>query len=375
MLKFLNKGTVLGAIWLVAIGFLMVFFLYRTQVSDNWREFPSVTSKPWAAAIANATYRPFSFLAYWDSSWYLRIAREGYFYKPDQESDVVFLPAYPLLIRAVNFVTKIPFHFSGAIVSAVFLLVACTLLYNEVKERWDETLAEKTLLYFLLFPTALFLGLVYTESFFLALVLASFWAMRKRKWFWVGVFGFFLALTRVIGLFIIIPAIIEYFQREKKINWKVLWLLLIPIGFGLFMVYLQLKFGNALAFMQGQANFHRLTGLSAFKEMFFLPSDGGGKLIFLFDFACAAAGLAAGIFFLFKKQFSYGAYTVLGILIPLSTATTQSMARYCIVLFPIFIAAALFSRRHSWFHYLFLFLSPLILGVNIVQFVHFAWVG
>src|SRR5687768_2469966 len=40
-------------------------------------------------------------LAHWDSTWYANVARDGYWYRPGEQSPVAFFPGYPLAIRAV----------------------------------------------------------------------------------------------------------------------------------------------------------------------------------------------------------------------------------------------------------------------------------
>ena len=60
--------------------------------------------------------------------------------------------------------------------------------------------------FLLIFPTAYFLHIGYTESLFLALVLGSFLAARTDRWWLAGILGGLAALTRINGL-VLIPAL------------------------------------------------------------------------------------------------------------------------------------------------------------------------
>jgi hypothetical protein len=46
--------------------------------------------------------------------------------------------------------------------------------------------------------------------------------------------------------------------------------------------------------------------------------------------------VAAGCSFLIRRQWSYAAYTLLSVAVPLSSGSLQSLARYALVDFPLF---------------------------------------
>jgi hypothetical protein len=68
----------------------------------------------------------------------------------------------------------------------------------------------------------------------------------------------------------------------------------------------------------------------------------------LLNFAAAVTALAAGLILIRRREWAFGAYALISILIPLSYQTSlQSMARYVMAIFPVFIVLATFgsSRR------------------------------
>ena len=107
---------------------------------------------------------PLSFMSNWDGPDYLPIAKSGYT-AFDQSN---FYPLYPLLIDLVHFVISSPlvsalllswFCFAGAI---YFYLKIIKLIFNVA----DNEEALRGLLFFILFPTAVFFLATYTEALF-----------------------------------------------------------------------------------------------------------------------------------------------------------------------------------------------------------------
>ena len=104
-----------------------------------------------------------------------------------------------------------------------------------------------------IFPTSYFLHIDYSESLFLALVLASFIAARRERWLWAGIFGAFAALARPNGI-LLLPALgadaLWELWETHRFNWRWLWAGLVPVGFS---VYLWVNYritGDALAFLK-----------------------------------------------------------------------------------------------------------------------------
>jgi hypothetical protein len=62
------------------------------------------------------------------------------------------------------------------------------------------------------------------------------------------------------------------------------------------------------------------------------------------NFAAAILALGAAIYWLRRQQWAFATLTLLVILLPLSSSTLQSAARYVSVIFPVFIALAVAGR-------------------------------
>jgi MFS family permease len=148
----------------------------------------------------------------WDSSHYLVLARDGYHERLHQTN--AFAPVLPHLTRAAGQITG-DLVVAGLIVSNVASAAALWLLWSLVRRRWGEAVAWRTLVLLLAFPTAFFLSMVYTESLFLLLAVATFWGMeqatgggqRATRWGLAvaTVAAFLMPLTRWIGVVIAAP--------------------------------------------------------------------------------------------------------------------------------------------------------------------------
>ncbi len=118
-------------------------------------------------------------------------------------------------------------------------------------------------------PMAFFFSAVYSESLYLALSVGLFWCARQGRWALVGVVGALAAATRSTGIVLIVPALMLYLYgpREDRAEealararsgWRrlrpryrleldALWLLLPALGVVLYLGYLGLSGGDALA--------------------------------------------------------------------------------------------------------------------------------
>ena len=110
----------------------------------------------------------------------------------------------------------------------------------------------------LLFPTSFFFGAVYTESLFFLLVIATFYFLNKKQFLSAGLVAFLAGLTRINGILLIIPFIIEFARNFKKNKnlWQLGILIITPLlGLLTYMRYLLITTGDALAFFHSQAVF------------------------------------------------------------------------------------------------------------------------
>ncbi len=192
----------------------------------------------------------------WDSGHFVEIATKGY----DAPYRTAFFPLFPLLERALAFLTHDPFV-AGLIIANLAGLGMLTVLYRLVAGDFDAGLAYRTVLYFSVFPTAFFFAAAYNESLFLCLALLSFYYMRRGNWWLAGLFGFLASLTRSVSLFLLVPFFYEYLRQHqfklRATRFDILGITGMPAGLGVFALYCYLRFRDPLAFSHAQGSWLR----------------------------------------------------------------------------------------------------------------------
>ncbi len=295
-----------------------------------------------------------SVLTQWDGAWYLSIARNGYEFSTERQSNMGFFPFYPMLVKLVSYV----FHDvaqAGVITSNLCLLAAGLLLYRLVSIDYPDRKVPRSAVLFLMFsPVSFFFSSAYTESTFIMLVIAAFFAARKGQWLVAGLLGMMVSATRQVGLLLVLPLFVEYVRQsyERGFNLRVLLhpriilLGLVPLGLFLFMLYGQLRFSDFFAFFHATAVWGRhlsspLSNLAHYERYGYFY-----RWLFLGTLGAAAALCAAGLFL--RVRASYLVFTAVMILIYISSNSLEAIPRNLSVLFPLFIVMGIISSRFEW---------------------------
>jgi len=184
----------------------------------------------------------------WDAVHYLDIATQGY-----QGTDMAFFPLYPFLIRVLGSLAG-NHVIAGLVVSNVSFFFGLLFLYKLLEHEYDRSVARRAIFYVSIFPTAVFFSAVYSESLFFMLTVASFYYMRSHRWWLAGAIGLFAAMTRVEGVLLAVPFLIEWFAQYRTSLAAGLRSLvpvaLMPVGLVLYMGYLWVLRGDPLYFRQ-----------------------------------------------------------------------------------------------------------------------------
>jgi hypothetical protein len=332
----------------------------------------------WHGFVPERLFDPW---ANWDGQWFIRIAANGYHHVHSE----AFFPLYPLIIRYVDYVTG-NYVLAGTIVSWVALALALWLLYRMVAARFDPTVAAWTVAFLSFFPTSFYLTSVYSESLFLLFSVAAFYVAERRRWALAGLAGMLSVLTRNTGLFLVIPFALLMVEQEHAKSWRgwaravlrprSLWLLLLPLGMGIYMAYLQWKFGQPLLFADAQRHWGRKLSspLNAVAYATFIAGRAVGRVVdmthdwwtsplspgsvtnritqrtivpWLTLVAWAAIAIAA----IRKLPLSYTAWSLVLLIYPLffpaGKTPLLSYQRFVLVAFPLFIAVAVLTKRHT----------------------------
>ena len=309
----------------------------------------------------------------WDAGWYGEIAQNGYWLKPGEQSPIAFFPLYPLLIRAVAFLGLN--RWIAAV--AVSFLAAMTGLY--LFARWAKQVSPttwRTAFWLLaLYPFAEYLyGVVYSDALFLVLVVGAFFALERDRPLLATVIGALACACRPVAPAVVVGLLARSLEKRwvRGDGFRPTDFLPALAGLGLlaWMLYLQVRFGDPLAFAHVQGvpgwdqppGWHSWLKLEWFRTMFpKVPLEIGLRLG-----GHALVTVLALILVIptFKRLgVGYGVFTLLVIGIPaVSSKDFQGLGRYVIAAFPLFVTMALLLEERPVLRRIVLVIFALLLG-------------
>ncbi|CAN5343797.1 hypothetical protein BH20ACI1_BH20ACI1_03690 [soil metagenome] len=317
----------------------------------------------------------------WDAAHYLNVAQNGYAAYGDDRFLIVFFPLYPALIALFQIVFR-DYLISAFIVSGVASIALGFVFRELVRLDFSEKIAQFSVLFLFIFPTSYFLHIPYTESLFLSLCVGSFLAARKRFWIIAGILGGLACLTRINGLLLFFALAFEVWNeyRENKIfNRRWLALFLIPLGIGIYLTINYYVTGNPTMFMVYQREhwfkYFRLPweGIWETVKKVYNNKPTDAQMTGVQEFLFVAIGLFATIVGWRYLRNSYRVWMVGNWLLFVSTSFIQSVPRYTLSLFPIFILAGFLAVRNWWANVLFTVWSIFFLTVFVIQFYRGWW--
>ena len=315
----------------------------------------------------------------WDAVHFLRLAEFGY--SVSDEFKAWFYPFYPLCVRFFSYLTAGDYLIASFLVSAVALLFVVVLLRRLAVLEWDETIARRSLYFFLIFPTAYVLHIGYTESLFLALAIGCIFAARKEVWWLAGILGAFAWMTRANGIILMPTLAVEAGHQlfvTKRWRGQWLWIAIVPGGFA---VYLFLNWrisADPFAFLKMRKELFHMSfswpwvGITdAFRNVRRRPDQ--GEIVGTQEAFFTVLALICTIVSWFKLRPVYAMW-ITGNWILLAFVTfIESMPRYALTMFPIFFLFA-FVGANRFLATLITIWSLLLLALFSGLFVRGWWV-
>lgn len=342
---------------------IVVFFVVRVLASVTAViSYNAVPSNPIVAAdgYAKQSYSSSFELLFgvWERSdalWYLKIAKSGY---GDNRQGAAFMPLYPLTIKGIRTLTGLPWLVSAVLVSNLSFLCALAFLFRLTEIEGNGEIASRTIWYLALFPGSIFFLAPYTESLFLALATGSFLAARNRKWLLACILGTLLGATRNIGVLIVLPLFVEFLRQRREIppvrTKQVFWLLVIPIGLLLVLLFWDMKTGDPLALMHQQKMWGRhfswpwITVWKGIQQaLAFMTVFIGG--IYLAEAVTALCAIVVGLMAIRSIPAPYVIFLWIcflpSLFVPFDGRMLMCCLRFVSVIFPIFMTLAINVRN------------------------------
>jgi hypothetical protein len=265
---------------------------------------------------------------------------------------IVFYPLLPAAIALVRLV--VPDLVAPILVSTVALAAAVLLLYRVVAAELGDRLAFRAVVFLLIFPTAYYLHIGYTESLFLALACGAFLAARRASWGRAGLAGGLAALTRVNGL-VLLPSLAAEAWTEWRADrrWRGAWgwIGLVALGFGGYLLLNQAVYGQPFAFVEIQRDHWSKElawpweGIAGVVSRLGSASAEDVAILGIAELAAIGLGLLGTLVALRRFRPSWTVWMGGNWLLFVSTAFVLSVPRYVLVLFPLYAWFALLAER------------------------------
>jgi len=335
-----------------------------------------------------------------DSAWFVAIAQHGY----QRNGSAVFYPLYPLAVGGLGRALGGHYVTAGIVVSLACCLGAFVLLYRLALPRLGADGARRAVLYLALFPMSLFLQAVYSESLFLLCCLGAFVLAERRRWLPAGIVAGLALLTRLSGAALLLSlALLAWRSPERKR--ALVSLVSAPVLLGLYPLYLEWKLGAPRAELAAESGWgrhlspagpfggawHALQAAWAGVEQlatgnrthsYWTRVSGIDPLHVaahnLEDVAFLLVFVVLGVVAWRRFGAAYGLFVLGSLAIPLSAPSDRypllSMPRFCLPLFPAFLALAAVgstTRRDR----AIIGVSAVLLGAAIVAWAEGQWVS
>jgi hypothetical protein len=302
-----------------------------------------------APVLAHGWHLLFTATQRQDAAWFLRLATAGY---APHDGSAAFFPLYPLTVRLVGWIPGLGPLGAALIVGNAAFFGALLMLHALTRLELGAAAARRTVLFCAFFPTAFFLLAPYTEPLFLLLSISAFWFARRNRWIWAAVAGAGAALTRNVGVLLIVVLAVEAFRQWRQGR------LLLPrltaaacVGLGplAYFAYWQVRFQDFWAPVDAQTNWQREPTSPLVAIWHALRLTWRFQTWWLIDVIVVAAAIAGIVIAAFRVPLTYSVYAALSVLVPLTFTfhdrPLTSMPRFMAVVFPAFWGFAIAAER------------------------------
>ena len=329
---------------------------------------------------------------HWDVGWFSNLSQHGYrafshvMDTPGMYHDgTAFPPAMPLLMRAGSVIGLSP-NAAGIIWSCLFLVPALGFLYHLAREDYGADVARWSIVFLLVYPFALFLGVAYAEALVLLCAVGAYAAARRGLWWIAGAAVGIALLAKIVMVLLLLPLALEcvgwagrtgFVVDRRRVSQLVALFVPALLALGAWMLYLQAEFHEPLRFLTAQKGWGRAVGLPAEQVLYIFRHGGntGIRFINAVDVVAVVILGALAVYTYRRARPTYGVLLGLFFLLFVFNTSLESNGRHLVVLFPLFIGMAIWTQERNWLRAL-LVVAQLPLGVALVaRFATGHWAG
>ena len=286
----------------------------------------------------------------WDCGWYVSIVEGGYSPVPIESqpgaTNYAFFPLYPLLVKAFAYLTGFSPVMAGLVISNTAFFLGLTYIYRLViAQSGSRQLARLTVAIICILPGTFVFSAVYTESTFLLCLAASMFYFQRGEYGRSGLAAAALSAVRSNGVLLIVYFVAYIARRYGFATLLRPWqraeafipIVLAPLGLFLFWAYCYFTTGDAFAqATTAEAGWSWRWGVPFYSLWQHISLGGearfwgvGGFTVFL-----------CSLLLVWQKRYEEFLFCFAVFLLIFGSQIPQSLLRYSIPLFPIWVGLA-----------------------------------
>jgi hypothetical protein len=211
------RFTPAGKAFILTLGLRIFYSLFAAVTSPHLGLDPKlIQSNSLTSQLMNRESHPllYALLGVWerfDTLWYIQISRHGY----DLPKATVFYPLYPILIRAVSFLTH-----SELVAALLISTVASFFLFWGALRLFElddpPVMAFRALLLWLAWPASFVFFAGYPDSLLCAFTIWALYFARSGRWLTAGTLGLLAGSTKALGCVTALPLLWMAWKRRDR---------------------------------------------------------------------------------------------------------------------------------------------------------------
>jgi hypothetical protein len=342
----------------------------------------------------------------WDSEYYLSIALNGYDDRSegmdwvtsedgDERSlNYAFFPLYPQVMKGVMALLA-PFTatmtglargtLAGVAVSLLGTLAAMFALYDLARDGTDDADRLRAVAYLLVFPSAFFMAMVYTEGLFMGIAFGALALSKRGHWLWASLLALFAPWARAVGVALAIPLAVRWLagiDREQPLRPQITGRfvaqgLLAALPVASYLAWRLSDLGRGWAITQqwfGRAELSISQTLDSYRwHLEHAATHPESQVYFALEFFLLALALVTTLVYL-RQDPAIALFGLAVILLSTFSGSAQGLARYMLPVAPIYLVLARLGRNPA-FDRTWMLAGGFTMGLSAVLFAFDFWVG
>jgi hypothetical protein len=265
------------------------------------------------------------------------------------QANWAFFPLYPMICKMIVGLSGLNAALVEIGVNQIELIICLCIVYKMALQNMSPNSALILPLVIAFSPANIWFIAAYSDMTYLLLTVLVFRSYAAKRYWLAAFLGYFLSLSRFVGIVIIVSHLISYWRNNQLDPRNIVKLLLqaiiISAGLLTFMVYLHFKCGDALAFYHIQAAWGHLSTdwlhepVKSLTDTWHSGVDHDRFFLLLAPFFL--------VILLLYKRFEEFAFAFLCLLAPIVAGSLWSYSRYLLGIYPIYLSISLLHKRYQ----------------------------